>query len=94
MGLIAPETFVLPALGSKLRGLKKRLYTGLGFFVLRGLEPRKYNSRTNMILYAGIACYIGEKRAVQYEGGPVLSKSSRQFTSFGLIAKRLTWMTW
>jgi hypothetical protein len=87
MGLITPETFILPALGPKLRDLKKRLYTGLGFFVLRGLEPGKYNSRTNTILFAGIASYIGEKRAVQYEGGPVLSKSSRQFTPLGLMSE-------
>jgi hypothetical protein len=74
MGLIAPDTFVLPILGPKLFQLKQRLYNGLGFFVLRGLEPGKYNTHTNMLLYAGIASYIGDKRAIQYEGGPALSQ--------------------
>ena len=76
MGLIAPDTFVLPTLGPKLSQLKQRLYNGLGFFVLRGLEPGKYNPRMNMLIYAGIASYIGEKRAIQYEGGPALSQST------------------
>ena len=75
LGLISPQTFVLPSLGPKLSEARKQLYHGIGFFVLRGLKPSKYNSRLNTIIYAGLASYVGSQRGIQYDNSPVLSKS-------------------
>jgi len=73
IGRLSPTSFPLPTLGPCLRLEKARLHEGLGFFVLRGLEPWRYDSDTNIVIYVGISSYIGNKRAIQYPGGPVLS---------------------
>jgi hypothetical protein len=45
--------------------LSTKLYgdnNGRGFFILRGLDPKKYSARDNVILYAGIASYVAQSK--------------------------------
>ncbi|RMJ20003.1 hypothetical protein CDV36_000364 [Fusarium kuroshium] len=65
MHALSPESFPLPTLGPRLRELAKELHQGLGFFTLRGLEPKIFSSIDNMTIHVGIASYIGDKRAMQ-----------------------------
>lgn len=74
IGSISAQIFYLPTLGIKLAQLKQRLHSGLGFFVLRGLRPKKYDNITNIVIHAGISSHIGNRRAVKYSTNQVLSK--------------------
>lgn len=63
------ETFPLPTLGAKLNNVSKQIHDGIGFAVLRGLDPKKYSPRDNILLYVGITSYIAEVRGCQdYDG--------------------------
>jgi hypothetical protein len=85
---ISQELFPLPTLSSKLKDLAKVLTNGVGFFLIRGLDPKQYSSEINLIMYLGISSYIGDKRGVQDERGNMLRKSIaiEQFPCFGLSA--------
>jgi len=54
--------------------IASQLDFGCGFFVLRGFEPRNYSPDENVILYAGIASYVADKRGRQDERGNMLCK--------------------
>ena len=69
------ELFPLPTLGDKLKTLAKELTSGVGFFLIRGLDPQLYSNETNIVLYLGISAYIGEKRGRQDERGNMLRAS-------------------
>jgi hypothetical protein len=56
-----------------LANISKELHEGRGFGVLRGLDPRKYKPAENVIIFAGIASYVGGERATD-AGGLTLSK--------------------
>lgn len=63
------ETFPLPTLGPKLNIVSKELHDGIGFAVLRGLDPKNYSPLDNLLLYLGITSYIAETRGCQdYDG--------------------------
>jgi hypothetical protein len=85
---ISQELFPLPTLSSKLKDLAKVLTNGVGFFLIRGLDPKQYSSEINLIMYLGISSYIGDKRGVQDERGNMLRKYTaiEQFPCFGLAA--------
>jgi len=70
---VSPAVFPLPEVGPKLLRLRKELHEGRGFFVLRGLEPSKYEGKRNILMFAGIASYVGDRRGLQYKGGPALT---------------------
>lgn len=74
MSALAKENFSLPTLGPKLVEISKRLDNGVGFFVLRGFEPKKYSSEENVILYTGISCYVASQRGRQDENANMLRK--------------------
>lgn len=74
MSAISSRTFQLPILGPRIAKLANQLDFGRGFFVLRGFEPRNYSSEENVILYAGIASYVADKRGRQDEHGNMLRK--------------------
>lgn len=66
---VSTETFPLPNLSSKLLDVAGRLHFGIGFAILRGLEPKKYSPPDNVLLYLGITSYIAEIRGCQdYDG--------------------------
>lgn len=63
-GFASPETFPLPeALHQRLRDLNQAVYAGLGFCVLRGLEPATYTEEERVILYAGLTSHVANLRA-------------------------------
>jgi hypothetical protein len=59
-------------LGSKLKALATELTSGVGFFLIRGLDPKRYSNETNIVLYLGISAYIGGKLGRQDERGNML----------------------
>jgi hypothetical protein len=71
---VSQELFPLPTLGNKLKTLTKKLTGGVGFFLIRGLDPKQYSSEANLVMYLGVSAYIGDKRGVQDERGNMLRK--------------------
>lgn len=72
---VSKDTFPLPSLGQKLKTLAQTLTRGFGFFRICGLDPQRYSSRTNIVIYLGISSYVGEKRGRQDELGNMLRSS-------------------
>lgn len=70
------ETFPLPKLGPKLFEVSKTLHFGIGFAVIRGLNPKDYSPLDNILLYLGITSYIAEIRGVQDYDGRMLGEIS------------------
>jgi hypothetical protein len=67
---VGRKTFPLPILGPKIIALSAKLYgenNGRGFFILRGLDPKKYDAKDNIIIYAGVSSYVAERRGRQDE---------------------------
>ncbi|EHK99904.1 hypothetical protein M7I_4231 [Glarea lozoyensis 74030] len=51
---LSASTFELPSeFSQRLRSLSDQLYEGVGFQIIHGLDPTKYNSKQQMIVYAG-----------------------------------------
>jgi hypothetical protein len=71
---VSQETFPLPKLRSKLEGIANELHNGIGFVVLRGLDPAKYTALDNVLLYLGVTSYIAEKRGCQDSSGNMISE--------------------
>jgi hypothetical protein len=69
------ELFPLPTLGDRLEEISKDLHFGRGITILRGMEPEKYSAEDNVLLFAGLASYIGEQRGCQDRFGNMLSES-------------------
>lgn len=67
------ETFPLPTLSTKLENLALQLHFGSGFIILRGLDPNKYSSADNLLIYLGITSFIAEERGRQDSDGNMLS---------------------
>jgi len=66
------SNFPLPTLQGRLRKLAAEVHEGRGFFVLRGLDPRKYTIEDNCIIFLGVSSLIGEKRGKQDDDGRML----------------------
>lgn len=73
---VTRDTFPLPQLKTKLENIAETLHNGIGFAVLRGLEPRKYSRFDNAIIYLGITSYIAEIRGCQDSSGNMFSRLS------------------
>lgn len=69
------KSFPLPNLGKTLQGLRLKLHSGQGFFILKGLNPADFTREENLILYLGISSYIAEQRGRQNHDGSLLSRS-------------------
>jgi len=69
---LCPKHFHLPTLGPILKYLSHEIASGRGFFVLRGLEPETYSKLRNIVIYAGIGSYIGNRFGRQDEYGNML----------------------
>ncbi|KAH7318670.1 hypothetical protein B0I35DRAFT_409523 [Stachybotrys elegans] len=62
--LISQERFPLSTLlVAKLRDLSQAVHNGRFFGVLRGLDPNRFTEEQNVIIYGGIAQYVGKDRA-------------------------------
>lgn len=55
-----------------LKELAKQIYQGRGFFVIRTLPVDKWTREENIIVYAGISSYVGNKRGQQDADGGAL----------------------
>lgn len=66
-------TFALPRLGPKLVAAASEVTGGRGVVILRGLKPQNYSLEDNILIYAGIGSYFGDKRGVQGRGRNFLS---------------------
>lgn len=75
---ISASTFELPApLSQRLRQIAGRLYDGVGFQIVHGLDSSKYTARQNIIIYAGVSAHICPQRGqVDIEGREVISTSN------------------
>lgn len=63
---ISPETFPLPAeLRARLDGISATCHDGIGFVVLRGLDPEKYSEDDNALIFMGISAHVAPVRAFQ-----------------------------
>jgi hypothetical protein len=72
---VSRETFPLPKLRSKLEDVANELHNGIGFAVLRGLDPELYTALDNVLLYLGVTSYIAEKRGCQDSSGNMISEN-------------------
>ncbi|KAH9884270.1 Clavaminate synthase-like protein [Xylariomycetidae sp. FL2044] len=70
---ITRERFPLPQLQAQLEQCAHEVHRGSGICVIRGLDPKKYNVEDNLMLFLGIASYIGDQRGIQSSKGLVLS---------------------
>jgi len=60
---LSPSTFELPAAFSqRLRKLSDQIYKGVGFQLIRGLDPSKYTSKQSLIVYAGVSSHVCPQR--------------------------------
>ena len=73
---VSKATFPLPTLGPKLDEVSKEIHDGRGFAVLRGLDPKKYTTFDNVLLYVGITSHIAEMRGCQDYDGRMLGKQT------------------
>lgn len=48
------------------------IHTGFGVCVLRGLNASLYSAEDNLLLFLGLASYIGDVRGVQNRKGDVI----------------------
>ncbi|KAK3486066.1 uncharacterized protein B0T23DRAFT_245056 [Neurospora hispaniola] len=70
---VSKSNFPLPNLGPKLEEVSDIIHNGRGFVVLRGLNPDKYSSTDNILLYLGVTSYIAETRGMQdFDGRMIL----------------------
>lgn len=69
---ISVDTFKLPTLGPRLVELSLDVHDGLGFAVLRGINPRDYSVEDLTLAYMGIASYVADKRGCQDKLGNML----------------------
>jgi hypothetical protein len=54
------DDFPLPALASKLRTLRTSIKEGIGVGYVRGIPVARYDRETQLRIYWGISCHIGE----------------------------------
>jgi len=60
---LSSSTFELPAAFSqRLRKLSDQIYKGVGFQLIRGLDPSKYTSKQSLIVYAGVSSHVCPQR--------------------------------
>jgi hypothetical protein len=69
---VAPTTFPLPILGSKLKSLCHELFSGRGFFNIRGLEPKKYTPEDNVLIFLAVSSYLANRVGKQDDEGFML----------------------
>ncbi|KAK0714424.1 hypothetical protein B0T21DRAFT_274100, partial [Apiosordaria backusii] len=69
---VTSETFPLPSLGLKLDHFSHSVHNGNGLVMIRGLNPGKYSSEDNAIIFLGISSYIGSERGMQDNCGNMM----------------------
>jgi hypothetical protein len=74
------ETFPLPLdLANRLDGVSEQCYSGIGFCVVRGIDPDKYSKDENVLVFAGIWFHVAPQRGFQDQNkSQVICKLSYQ----------------
>lgn len=67
--------------------MAEEVHLGRGIAILRGLDPSKYTLEDNILIYAGVASYVGETRGTQDNDGNILGLFD---SCLGETAQRLT----
>lgn len=70
--LVSKDNFPLPILGPRLDEIRRDVYNGKGFGVIRGLNPDKYSVEDLSILYLGIQSYIANRLGRQDKKGNMM----------------------
>ncbi|KAI1822750.1 hypothetical protein F4861DRAFT_540680 [Xylaria intraflava] len=70
---VSRENFPLPVLGARLDGCAAEIHRGSGLCIVRGLDPASYSAEDNVIMFLGLASYIGGQRGVQTSKGAMLT---------------------
>jgi hypothetical protein len=70
--LVSKETFPLDKLAVKLDVVRKDIYTGRGFGLVRGLQVGKFTLEDMTVVYLGIQVHIGNKIGRQDKKGNML----------------------
>lgn len=75
---ISSSTFELPLqFPQHPRKLSDQIYKGVGFQLIRGLEPAKYTPKQSLIVYAGVSSHVCPQRGfVDVTAGGVVSRSA------------------
>lgn len=73
---VSADTFRLPTLGPRLVELSRDVHNGLGFAVIRGINPQDYSVEDLTLAYMGIASYVADKRGRQDKLGNMLGRLS------------------
>jgi hypothetical protein len=63
IGQISKEHFPLPRFGAHLAELKRKLITGIGFEVIRGLPIEKYSQQLAATIFCGVGAHLGSARS-------------------------------
>ncbi|SLM34574.1 Taurine catabolism dioxygenase TauD/TfdA [Lasallia pustulata] len=85
---VSRDLFPLPILGRTLGRISEDLHKGCGVAILRGLNPKVYTPWENVILFTGLASYLGEQRGCQDEHGNMLTHLVDMGFKFGHNSKR------
>jgi hypothetical protein len=72
---IKEDTFALPGLRSRLKEAQDKIYNGIGFAVLRGLDVDEYSSEECLRILLGVSSYLAARRGAQDQDGNLLRKS-------------------
>ncbi len=74
---VSPANFPLPrSLEERLRRAAVELHQGKGLCVIRGLDPAHYRKEDNLLIFLGLANYMGEKRGEQDRKRNVICKAT------------------
>ncbi|KAF2238022.1 Clavaminate synthase-like protein [Viridothelium virens] len=67
--LVSPENFPLPeTLVGRLRSVSKIAHDGVGFAIVRGINPEEYNDEDNVIIFNGLSSHVGCLRSTNQKG--------------------------
>jgi len=67
-GAISVNSFVLPTLGPRLKGILRDVLEGRGFVLLRGFPVDRYSMEESAIAYLGIGAWLGSFRSQNAAG--------------------------
>jgi hypothetical protein len=71
---VDPTNFPLPNLKMRLDESRDRIYSGSGFSVIRGIDISKYSVEDSVVIYLGVAGYIGDQLGFQDRKGNLICK--------------------
>lgn len=76
---INTTTFDLPLeLAEKLSSVSEQIHNGIGLATIRGLDAARFNDKTSIIAFAGVASYVCPERATDPYANQTLSESKKK----------------